>query len=431
MKYRKMGSLDWEVSALGFGAMRLPTKEIVDEETNEKKVKIDEDKAIHILRYAIDNGVNYIDTAWPYHGGESEIVVGKALKDGYREKVKLVTKLPVWLIKKEEDFDFFLNKQLEKLQTDHLDLYLFHSLKTRLFETVKKFNLIKKMEDAKEKGLIKHIGFSFHDSYEVFKEIIDYYDWDAAQIQHNYLDIDYQATTKGLKYAASKDIAVIIMEPLRGGKLTMPFPEVNEIIKKASKNRTLAFRAFQFLWNQPEVSVVLSGMGAKWMVSQNMYSADQSGINTLSEEDLEIISELREEYKKHIFLPCTNCEYCQPCPSSVNIPLNFTLLNEIAWWGERARPNIMRWYDNMAKSPEEVEESKGEKLGNASLCIQCEECLEKCPQGIDIPHILEKELEKWLPCPVHCKQKRHRPCLLRSRGRQRAPCRYPLRVLLW
>ena len=385
-----MGSLDWKVSALGFGAMRLPTLEVVDEKTGEKKVKIDEEKAIHIIRYAIDNGVNYIDTAWPYHNEESEILVGKALKDGYRERVKLVTKLPVWLVKKEEDFDMFFNKQLEKLQTDYVDIYLLHSLNKKNFEKTKKFNLIRKIENVKEKGLIKHIGFSFHDSYEVFKEIVDYYDWDAVQIQHNYLDVDYQATTKGLKYAATKGMAVIIMEPLRGGKLAVPFPEVSKILNKASRKRTLAYWGFQFLWNYPEVSVVLSGMSAEWMVRQNIYSANNSGINSITEKDMEIISELSEEYKNHIFIPCTNCGYCQPCPSSVNIPLNFMLLNELAWWGEPARSKVMPWYESMAKTPKEIEESNREKLGNASLCIQCGECLEKCPQGIEIPDILKK-----------------------------------------
>jgi predicted aldo/keto reductase-like oxidoreductase len=195
MKYRKMGSLDWEVSALGFGAMRLPLN---------SDTSINEEEAIKMIRYAIDNGVNYLDTAFPYHGEMSEIIVGKALQDGYREKTKLVTKLPMGRVTKTEDFDKHLNIQLKKLQTDYVDIYLFHGLNRQTFELVKRLDLIKKMEEAKADGRIKGVGFSFHDSFDVFKEIIDYYKWDIAQIQWNYVDHNTQATTKGLEYAASK-----------------------------------------------------------------------------------------------------------------------------------------------------------------------------------------------------------------------------------
>jgi len=221
MKYRKMGSLGWDVSALGFGAMRLPEDKVKDEKKGEKKSSIKEDEAIEMIRYAIDNGVNYIDTAYPYHGGESEVLVGKALQDGYREKVHLTTKLPMWMVKKTEDFDTFLNQQVERLQTNP-DIYLFHGLNKAGAEKIKNLNLFEKMEQAKAKGLFNYIGFSFHDNFEVFKEIIDMYDWDCCQIQYNYLDIEFQAGTAGLKYAKSKDIAVIIMEPIKGGKLAIP-----------------------------------------------------------------------------------------------------------------------------------------------------------------------------------------------------------------
>ena len=381
MKYRKMGSLDWKVSALGFGAMRLPMIKDADAEN------VDVTEAIRIIRYGIDNGINYVDTAWPYHGGESEKIVGQALKDGYREKVKLVSKLPMWEVNKTEDFDEFLNKQLEKLQTDHLDIYLFHGLNKKRFQKLKDLNLIKKMEEAREKGLIRHFGFSFHDSWDVFKEIVDFYNWEMAQIQHNYIDVDYQASTKGLKYAASKGIAVVIMEPIKGGKLANPTPEVVQILEKASVKRTPVDWALQFLWNMPEVTVVLSGMGSYQMVEENLNSASNSGIGLLSSDESETISQIAKAFQKVIVIPCTACGYCMPCPSGVNIPGNLSFANELSWGRER-KP-LENWYNAMmAKTEEELKEKPGE--GNASFCTQCGECLEKCPQSIDIPTELEK-----------------------------------------
>ena len=380
MKYRKMGSLNWKVSALGFGAMRLPMiKEGVTE-------KVDVSEAIRIIRYGIDNGINYVDTAWPYHGGESEKIVGQALKDGYREKVKLVSKLPIWEVKKTEDFDEFLNKQLEKLQTDHLDIYLFHGLTRSRFQKIKDLKLIEKMEKAREKGLIRYIGFSFHDSWEVFKEIIDFYNWDMAQIQHNYIDIDYQASTKGLKYAAKKGIAVVIMEPIKGGKLANPTPGVVEILEKASIKRTLVDWALQFLWNKIEVSVVLSGMGSYQMVKENLISASNSGIDQFTLQEEEILEQIAQAFRKVIKIPCTACGYCLPCPNGVNIPGNLGYINELAWG--REKKILENWYGSMAKTNEELKENPGE--GNSSLCIKCGECLEACPQSIDIPTELEK-----------------------------------------
>ncbi len=215
MKYRKMGSLDWEVSALGFGCMRLPSRKL-------NRLRADTESSIRIIRHGIDLGINYIDTAWFYHLGDSEKILGQVLKGSYREKVHLVTKLPIQILRKAEDFDHFLNQQLKRLQTDYLDGYLFHGLNKGSFSKVKDLGLISKMEQAKEKGLIRHIGFSFHDTLPAFKEIIDHYDWDIAQIQYNYMDTNFQAKTDGLVYAHSKGIAVVIMEPLKGGRLVTP-----------------------------------------------------------------------------------------------------------------------------------------------------------------------------------------------------------------
>jgi len=384
-----MGSLGWKVSALGFGAMRLPV---------DKDNKIKEKEAIEMIHYAIDHGVNYIDTAFPYHQQNSEPLVGRALKDGYREKVWLTTKLPMWLINKERHFERYFKRQVKRLQSNP-DIYLFHGLNELRFEKIKNLNLIEKMERLRDEGQIKHFGFSFHDSYDVFKEIMDYHDWDCCQIQLNYLDINYQAGMKGLKYAGKKNTAVIIMEPLRGGKLTIPEkklyekPEIKEVLEHSERKRTMADWGLQFLWHQPEVSVVLSGMSKMDHVIENVKSADNSGINTLSQTELDTISDLRKAYKKYDVVPCTSCGYCTPCPQGVSIPTIMLILNELAYWGDLQFERWKSFYERLAKTPEELEERRNsgeEAQGAPTLCIECGECLEKCPQQIDIPKMMNK-----------------------------------------
>jgi predicted aldo/keto reductase-like oxidoreductase len=380
-----MGSLGWDVSALGFGAMRFPLKE---------KIKIDEEEAIRMIRYAIDHGLNYIDTAYPYHGGRSEVIVGKALQDGYRERVYLTTKLPIWRVRKQNQFERYLKRQIGKLQTNP-DFYLFHGLNKKRFEKVIDLNLIECMEKARDEGLIKYIGFSFHHDFEVFKEIIDYYNWDCCQIQLNYLDINYQAGLKGLNYAGKKGIAVIIMEPLRGGKLAISDDEletkplIQEVLKNSSNRRSLPDWALQFLWNQQYISLVLSGMSSMQQVIENIESASNSGINTLNKAELKTITELRKAINKYVIVPCTRCGYCVPCPSGVTIPTVLGTINEVAYW----KVNSLIEYNQLAKTPEELERRRiaGEDVGGAAtLCTQCGDCLEKCPQQIEIPDIMEK-----------------------------------------
>ncbi|MHA1191342.1 MAG: aldo/keto reductase [Promethearchaeota archaeon] len=390
MKYRKMGSLGWEVSALGFGAMRLP----VNQETKE----VNEKEAIEMIHHAIDNGVNYVDTAYPYHDGKSEVIVGKALKDGYREKVTLTTKLPMWSVKETNDVDKFLSEQIERLQTTP-DIYLFHGLNKGRLEKIKELDLIKKMEEARANGLIKYIGFSFHDSIDVFKEIIDFYEWDCCQIQLNYTDVNYQAGLEGLKYASKKGIAVIIMEPLRGGKLTIPekklidVPEIKNVLDNAEIKRSMADWALQYLWNMPEVSVVLSGMSNLQQVKENVQSADGSEINSLTDGEMRIIKNLQQAYKKYHLIPCTSCGYCMPCPNGVSIKNVLYIMNEVGYWGEQGKPRIAYFYNGMAKTQEDLEKkiSDGEEAnGSALLCIECGECLDKCPQQIDIPKFMKQ-----------------------------------------
>lgn len=377
-----MGSLDWEVSALGFGCMRLPQRRI-------NRMRAETDESIRIIRHGIDLGINYVDTAWPYHLGDSEKILGQALKEGYRERIKLVTKLPTFLIRNTNGFNSYLETQLNRLQTDYLDIYLFHSLDRGQFDKIKRLGLLDKMEKAKDEGLINNIGFSFHDTLPVFKQIIDHYPWDMAQIQYNYMDIGIQATTEGLKYAHSKGIATVIMEPIKGGKLANPPKEALDVMNSSGINRTPVDWALQFLWNRPEIATVLSGMGSQKMVDENCASADRSGINSLSELENDILSRVADIYREKILVPCTSCNYCMPCPAGVDIPGNFAILNNMSIESSRMTCFMLRRrYWGMAKSSDKVDKEKPN--GNASLCVNCGECLEKCPQQIEIPSELEK-----------------------------------------
>ena len=333
-----------------------------------------------MIRYAIDHGCNYVDTAWMYMTGKSEELVGKALQDGYREKVHLVTKLPIGqgFVQKEEDFDRILDTQLKRLQTEYLDIYHCHGLGRPSFEKVKQLNIMEKMEQAKAEGKIKHIGFSFHDSVNTFKKIIDYYDWDACQVQFNYNDVDFQAGIEGIRYAAEKGIAVIVMEPLRGGKLFIDeknlnenSPDIKQILDESKVKRSLPEWALKFVWNHPEVSVVLSGMSAMNQVVENIESASNSGINILTKEDLQTTEALKKAFAKQIFaIPCTNCRYCIPCPENVNIPGLFNMLNQFNQYGENTRAGFSSYYKSLPKTQEELEKSGRKNNGSASLCVQ-------------------------------------------------------------
>ena len=370
MKYRRFGQLDWQVSVLGFGCMRFPTK-------NDDSSNIDEPEATRMLHYAIDHGVNYLDTAYPYHGGNSELFLGRALKGRYREKVKLATKLPCWKVEAAGDFDKFLNEQLVKLQTGHIDFYLLHALNEENWHKVRDPGVLEWAAGAIADGRIGHLGFSFHDKYEVFQEIVDAYDgWTFCQIQYNYMDVENQAGVKGLQYAASKGLAVVIMEPILGGRLVNPPQPIQSLWDTAAKKRAPADWALQWLWNQPEVSVVLSGMSTMQQVEENVASAEASGTNTLTEEELALVAQVRAKYTELCPIPCTKCGYCMPCPNGVNIPRNFELYNQGVMYDkpDQSREVYTQWF------PE---------LERADKCIQCRECEEKCPQSIPI--------SEWMP----------------------------------
>lgn len=376
MKYRKFGSIDWKVSALGFGAMRMPV--IGGDRSN-----IDEAEAIRMIRYAVDNGVNYIDTGYPYHGGNSEILVGKALRDGYRDKVKLATKMPSWMITSQDDMKRIFEEQLNKLQTRFVDFYLLHGLRKARWPNLLENNVFEWAEKEMSRGKIKHLGFSFHDDYNLFKQIIDHYDgWTLCQIQYNYIDTEYQAGTKGLRYAASKGLAVVVMEPLQGGILAITPPqEIQNVWNKAESKRTLVDWALQWLWNQPEVSVVLSGMSTMSQVMENIQSAEQSSPNTLTEKETKLISEVRERYLEYGYVGCTGCRYCVPCHEGVYIPEILALYNEhhMKRGDTETQKRIMyKYYETIG------EENRADK------CVSCGECEEKCPQQLPIKNLVSR-----------------------------------------
>ena len=332
--------------------------------------QIDEPEAIRMIRYAIDSGVNYVDTAYPYHGGNSERVLGKALRDGYRHKTNLATKLPIMNVKARDDFDRFLDEQLAKLQTDHIDFYLLHALNQKSWEFVRELGVIGWAEGALRDGRIRHLGFSFHDNYEAFRSIIDDYDgWEFCQVQYNYMDEDLQAGTKGVEYAASKGLGVVVMEPLLGGQLASPPLAIQEILDRAQNGRSAAEWGLQWVWNHPEVSVVLSGMSTMDQLVENLASADRSRASSLSADELSLVAMARDKFDALYPIPCTQCRYCMPCPNGVDIPTNTLTFNRGIAMDQLAVARFR--YGAFVRKP-------------ASACIQCRECEEKCPQGIAI-----------------------------------------------
>jgi uncharacterized protein len=369
MRYRPFGGLGYDVSALGFGCMRLPT---VDG-------KIDEDHATRMLHYAIDHGVNYLDTAYPYHGGESEPFVGRVLRGGYRERVHLATKLLCRSVHAPDDFERLLTEQLGRLQTEYLDVYLLHGLNRERWERVRDMGVLRWLDGVRSSGRVGAVGFSFHDTFPVFQEIVDAYDWQVCQIQYNYMNEEFQAGTEGLRYAASKGLAIVVMEPLLGGKLASAPPAVQSVWDSAPARRTPAEWALQWVWSHPEVSLVLSGMSAMSQVEENVDSAGRSGPGGLSSEDLRVIERVRDTYNSLSAVPCTSCGYCMPCPNGVDIPRTFTILNNGVMFGnmEEARRRYTHLLSD--QSPEIL----------ASSCVQCRQCEEECPQGIPI--------SEWMP----------------------------------
>ncbi len=377
MLYRKFGKTGEMVSLLGFGCMRLPLLPGGDSS------KIDEESSKKLIRYAIDHGVNYIDTAYPYHGagfnsaGRSETVVGKILLDGYREKVRLATKLPSWLIRSRSDMDRYLDEQLRRLETDHIDFYLVHALSGSLWKSVRQHGVAGFLEQAIRDGRIRYAGFSFHDEQEQFRPIVDGFDWSFCQIQYNYLDEEFQAGRKGLEYAAGKGLGITIMEPLRGGKLAVNLPpNVQAALNRSGKQRTPAGWALEWIWNHPGVSLLISGMNSMEQVKENIDLAGSAAEGSFGEADVRVIDHVKINFYQRPKVDCTACGYCMPCPSGVNIPGCFNAFNSFHLTGKDASYRLLQ--------PDE----------RASACTECGICETHCPQTLAIPELLKgvKEL---------------------------------------
>ena len=377
MEYRLFKDEERRVSLLGFGTMRLP-------KLTDGSDGIDEAKAIEIIRHSIDNGINYVDTAYMYHGGNSEVVTGKALKDGYREKVFLADKMPVWMATDEADVERIFNDQLKKLDVACIDFYLVHNITTAIWARVKNFKTLEFLEAKKAEGKIKYIGFSFHDELPFFKEVLDSYAWDFCQIQLNYMDVNFQAGLEGLQYAASKGVPVIVMEPLKGGKLTDKIPEViQKIWDKAEIKRSPAEWAFKWVTSQPGVFTILSGMSDLAQVQENLKIFSGTNSAPLTPSELETVSEVSKEYNMLIKASCTSCQYCMPCPVKIDIPTYLNFYNE--WFLFDKNPKIisdLKMFTNPKSRPEH--------------CTTCRACEEKCPQHLPISDLM-KAITSELP----------------------------------
>ena len=375
MLYRFLKEMS--VSILGFGAMRLPLVggTQVPTDSFDPARSIDEEETARMIEYAIDHGVNYFDTAYNYHGGKSEVVLGKILKP-YGDRVSVATKLPVFLAKKREDFDRFLDEQLKRLRRDSLDVYLLHGLNATTWENAKSLGVFSFLEGAKKDGRVRRVGFSFHDRFAVFKEIVDAYDWTVCQLQYNYLDEQYQAGSEGLAYAVSRGIGVVVMEPLRGGKLAKVPREAQCLFESSPEKRTPAAWGLRWVWNHPEVATVLSGMSSLDQVRENIGFAAEGRANSLSAADLALIDRVRQVFRSLLTVDCTGCAYCMPCSAGVNIPMNLSLYNDTVTFKD---PTGVMIY-NAFLPPEQ----------RASVCVECGECEEKCPQHIQIRDELKK-----------------------------------------
>ena len=356
---------------LGFGCMRFPST---------KGGAPDADEAIRMIRRGIDRGINYLDTAYPYHDGQSERIVGRAIKDGYREKVKVVTKMPTWLVKTPGDFDRLLDEQLERLDLPGIDFYLLHSIGKDEYIRLKGLGVLDWAEKAIGAGRFARLGFSSHDCFEGIKYVLDGYDsWVLCQIQYNYIDAAGEPGTKCLKHIASKGVAAVIMEGLRGGSLVDPPPPIEKVWAKAARPRLPADWGLQWLWSQPEVSIVLSGMSSMAQVEENLESAESSRVGLLSEDELALFEEARELYATLTAIPCTGCRYCMPCPNGVDIPRNFGVYNDGIRFDkpDKARGDYAWMATALKLGLAKVDE-------RAASCVACRACEAQCPQRIPI-----------------------------------------------
>ena len=363
----KFPALDKENSMLGFGCMRLPCT---------ADGKIDEAEAIRMIRHAIDSGVTYIDTAYPYHGGESEVLVGKALQDGYREKVILATKLPCWNVHCHEDMMKILDEQLAKLQTDHVDFYLLHAMNAERLEQMQKLDYKSFLAEALSQGKIRYPAFSFHDGYDTFMRILDDYDWKMAQVQMNILDDENQATLQGIRECGKRGVGVVIMEPLRGGLLANPPADVKAVYEAFEDKRSPVEWAFRYLYAMPEVKCILSGMSTWEQLVDNLRIFDLAEKPVLTDAESALFKQVKATYMARTKTRCTGCEYCQPCPMGVAIP------------------RIFKGYDGaMLRADSSFKDGYARIIKDecdASRCVECRQCEGACPQHLPITDFLKE-----------------------------------------
>ena len=370
MKLRNFGKLGIQGSAFGLGCMRFPTKEV-----NGEKV-VDEENAINIIRTAIDGGVTYLDTAYVYLGQQSEVIVGKALQDGYRERCTIATKLPIWLVEKPEDMQRMFDEELERLQTDHIDFYLVHALGRERWDKAKALGVREFLTRLKAEGKIRFACFSFHDDYDAFAYILNDYDWDMCQLQFNYMDVNNQAGLKGVRLAGSKGIPVVVMEGLLGGRLANAPDNVQALYDAFPTKRSPVEWAFRWLCNQPEVATVLSGVTTVEQTRDNLRIFDTVEPGCMDADELALIDRVRDAYNSRIKVGCTGCAYCMPCPQGVDIPGSFSAWNNASLYGGLGQGN--KDYQRLC--------SEGKA---PTQCVECGACMAVCPQHIDIIDMLK------------------------------------------
>lgn len=370
------------LSVLGYGCMRLP----------EKGGRIDEERATRQILSAIDRGVNYVDTAMPYHMGASEPFLGRVLQNGYRAKVKLATKMPHWNVHTREDMDRFLSVQLDNLKTDHIDYYLIHNLQALSWKKLKELGVADFIHGAMRDGRIRNIGFSYHGGKPDFRAIVDDFAWQFCQLQINYLDTENQAGLEGMRYAASKGLGIIAMEPLRGGTLARnPPSRIQTIWDEAPSRRSPAEWALRWVWSLPEVTLALSGMNEESHIEENLRIADDALPHSpLTRQEMEIVDRASAAYRQSLKVGCTGCRYCMPCPSDVLIPAWFEAYNNAFLGGSKGVGTPRLGYIAGVGGF-----FTGNAPGFASQCSQCNRCVSACPQHIDIPTHLKEVAKKF------------------------------------
>lgn len=380
MERRPLGSTGISLPVLGLGAMRLP---VIDGDN----ARIDEDAALRLVRTAVDLGVDYIDTAYPYHGpgwpraGASEPFIGRALRDGYRDRVTLATKLTPATVEKADDLERMLESQLERLCTDHIDCYLLHSLDAAAFKKLVGLGALDLLERALDDGRIRNAGFSFHDSYPVFEHIVDAWRWDFCQIQLNYMDVGFQAGLAGLRHAHGRGLGTIVMEPLKGGRLARrPPADVQAVWDATGIDRSPAEWALRWLWSMPEVTCVLSGMTTLEQLHENVAAATRPDFDVFTEAEHDAVRRAREAFADRTVADCTACGYCKPCPSGIDIPTFLKMLNNASMYDDR--DGVKRFYDTHDSA-------------RASECTACRVCEGRCPQGLPVARLMERVAETF------------------------------------